>query len=463
MKLKIAGLTVSFLLIIAIAGTGSAADKTAPLSVDEAIQLVGKPAEGFGNMSPFELQVHYRLMSLLYQAGYKYDEQHAPSWKTCMLDKKRNMYARLSAAYFLLDQHEEAREFIAAQLASKNLRHRYNAAEIVKLHVDRNSKEKWGIGVLIKLLADGSIDGSGVTSSPAGEYPDGDRNDIMMTPIDDVCWGLGLMKEKEAVPALISVLERRPKTGGAAFALGEIGDKRAIPILMKVLKDRPGYEDRDVTALGKLKHKEAVPILISRLGHPSTTFSGNDIIETQNLLKALLEIGDKRAVEPIEEYLKGDYPERSKAVARRVLVQLKAPDPVAALLALLEKETYEPERSDIISALTKYHDIRVVKKLAAIARTSDSAFMRRAAIFGLREIGNKPSLLALASLLDLTFSRDLKAEWGWKGIPDFRTYFPETVVMCLKQCTKQDFGTHRAEWEEWIKKNVEPEHAGGRQ
>ena len=124
---------------------------------------------------------------------------------------------------------------------------------------------------------------------------------------------------------------------------GEIGDERAIPILMKVLTDRSGYDDAEVTALGRLKHKEAVPILVSRLGKPKSTFSGLDIIETEKLLEALLEIGDKRAVEPIEQYLKGDYPEQSKAVAQRVLVQLKAPDPATALLELLDKETYEPE------------------------------------------------------------------------------------------------------------------------
>ena len=263
------------------------------------------------------------------------------------------------------------------------------------------------------------------------------------------------MKEKKAVPALISVLQRLPGTGGAAFALGEIGDPRAIPVLMKVLQDRSGYEDREVTALGKLKCKEAVPVLISRLGNPRTTFSGMDELETSAIFEALLAIGDARAIAPIEKYLAGANPARSKAIARRVLVQLQSPDPVKGLLELLDAETYEPERSDIILDLVKHPDERVVGKLATIARTSDSAFMRREAIFGLQNIGSRSSLLVLASLLDVTFPKDLKAEWGWKMKPDFEKYFPETIEQSLKGCTKQDFGRDRKRWEEWITKNVE--------
>ena len=79
-----------------------------------------------------------------------------------------------------------------------------------------------------------------MTRGPRGKYPDGDKFDIMNSPLNDICWSLGTMKEQKAVPALISVLERRPRTPGAALRLGEIGDQRAIPILMRVLKDRSG-------------------------------------------------------------------------------------------------------------------------------------------------------------------------------------------------------------------------------
>ena len=454
----------SLVVAVAFGGDAGAADKDASLSVAEAIQLVSKPTPFFGNSSPSQLQVHARLMWLLHVAKYKYEKSHDASWKACILDEEQNMYARLCAAYFLMEQHDAARGFVRAQLASKNLRHRYNAAAVVNTYVGRDRTKKWGIAVLIKLLADGSIDGSGVQYVRSGEYPDGDRHDIMTTPIESICYDLGYMQEKTAVPALISALNRRAVGGGATFALGEIRDKRAIPVLMGILEERLGYGE--VMALGKLECREAVPILISRLGDPADKrdpFNGSEPSEDKEILEALLAIGDKRAISPIHEFLKAGPPQESRAVARRVLAQMESPDPVDSLLALLEAETYEPERSDILFALAKYKDLRVVRKLETVARSSGSAFMRREAIFALKDIGDRRSLRILASLLDVTFPKDLKADWGWKGIPDFREYFPETIAMCLKQCTNQDFGTDRAKWEEWIIENVEPRDPVGRQ
>ena len=89
--------------------------------------------------------------------------------------------------------------------------------------------------------------------------------------------------------------------------------------------------------------------------------------------------------------------------------------------------------------------------------------MRREAILGLRDVRDRQSLLALAALFDLSFPKDLTARWGWKGLPDFQKYFPDTVEMCLKQSTKQDFGENRTAWEEWIKQNVKQEGAGSKQ
>lgn len=447
-------------LVTLLAGTTGAVEAK-PLSVDQAIRAVEEPASGFGNMSPFELQTRYRLMGLLYEDRYKYEDTHADAWLKCMQDTRRSMYARLCAAYFLLDDRQEARDFVVSQLKSQNLRHRYNAAEIVLLHLRRDPKKKWDVETLIGLLADGSIDDSGVKSSPGGNFPQGDEDDIMYTPIDSICWALGFMKEKPAVPALISVLERRPKTGGAAFALGEIGDPRAIPILMKVLQDDSGYEDREATALGKFKHKEAVPILIARLSPSTDPFGGMSATKARRYLEALLEIGDRRAAAPIEEFLKRDCPQEAQRTARRVLVQLKSSDPVGDLLAVLEKESYEPERSDLVDALVKHPDDRVVKALTGIASSSDSAFMRRQAIFGLMRMGDQQSLLALALLLDIAYPRDLKAEWGWfkQSLPDFSVFFPETIQMCLKERTKQDFGPDRQKWEAWIRQNIQPRPA----
>ena len=250
-----------------------------------------------------------------------------------------------------------------------------------------------------------------------------------------------------------------------ALKLADAGDTRAGPMLLTLVTngqaDINGLNGHLIPmAFGKLKYRPAAPVLAKYLSSPVPQFTGAPheyVIDMT--LNALTEIGDVSVTNAIQQYLDSGIPPRLQTAARRVLLQLTEADPVPGLLALLDKEIYEPERSDIIEALAKHKDERVVKKLAEIAKESDSAFMRREAILGLRHIDNRQSLLVLASLLDLTFSKDLKAEWGWKGRPDFRTYFPDTIATCLRQCTSQDFGTNRTQWEKWIKENIEPDGA----
>lgn len=431
-------------------------------NIAQAVEFVSKPNEGnpWGCGSGGELQVDNRLDCLFSLAKYKYQPQDAPTWKACMLDGKQNIYARLCAAYFLLDNDESARLFIREQLASQNLRHRYNAARIVQLHVDQDATKIWGIDIMIGLLADGSIDGSsatGINSSSAKDYPDGDRHDIIATPIESICWQLGGMKEKKAVPALISVLQRQPQNDGAADALGEIGDEKAIPVLLEILKAKSGSINHfDIRALGKLKAKETVSALVDRLEHAQVS-EWYGTMEADQIMETLLAIGDQRAIEPIRKYLQKDVPEKSKSVARRVLVQLQSPDPVKDLLDLLAAETDKYEKYDLVDALAKYKDLRVVKQLETIARSSDSASMRYHAVLGLRNIGNQSSLLALASLLEVTFPKKMKGPWGKGDPPDFSRYFPETIAIYLRQCTQQDFGEDPTKWKEWIVGNLKPE------
>jgi HEAT repeat protein len=422
-------------------------------TVEEAIKVVDNPASGFANMSRSELQVHYRLRALQWLHEYQFQEEHAAAWKAYMLDPKRSPYGRLCAAYYLLDKDIDARAMVQRAVASKNLRHRYNAAEMVAFHLGSAKGAEWDTDLLLNLLTDGALDGSGITSTPGGKFPEGDVNDIMHAPLDFICRTLGRQKDKRAVPALIAALEKHPGSTGAAMALAEIGDVRGAPALLKVLKDKTGNQGFEIEALADLKYKEAVPVLIERLFDPPKAGQFGDF-ETEKILKALLKLGDERAIEPLEKYLQGQHDERSVATARRVLVQLKSKDPVPELIKLLDAETYEPEKADLIRDLSNHGGDVAWEKCNSLAGSSDSAFLRREAIFGLARMKSRKSLLTFAALLEADYPPTLNAEWGWTGAPDFREFFPDLLEKMLKATTKQDFGRDRKKWEAWIMQNV---------
>jgi hypothetical protein len=248
-----------------------------------------------------------------------------------------------------------------------------------------------------------------------------------------------------------------------ALKLADAGDVRAGPMLLALVKNGQARIDGlnghlIPMAFGKLKFRPAASLLAQSLITPPKL----DEFTMEMTLNALAEIGDTSVTNVLRQYLGTVHLPRVQTAVRRVLIQLEDADPVPGLLGLLNKERYEPERSNIIEALAKHKDERVVKRLAALAAESESAFMRREAIEGLGAIGDRQSLLALASLLGLKFSKDLRADWGWKGLPDFPKYFPYRITLWLTHYTKQDFGTNRAQWESWIKENIEPDGAANR-
>ena len=259
------------LAVVAVSSVVFAADKATSQPADYIMRGIGKKQyEVTATMASPGLQVHSRLIWLLRRQEYKYQESHASAWKACMLDEKRDMYARLCAAYFLLDKHEEARKFVNAQLASRNLRYRYNAAKTVELYVHRDTTKTWGINTLLKLLADGSIDGDDIIKRPVGKYPNGDKDDIRLTPINSICANFGHMDLKRAAPVILAVLERKIANQSAfltkvVIALGELGDKRAVPVLMQLLKTDIGYKHYVVAALGNTGDKRAIPPLLKIL------------------------------------------------------------------------------------------------------------------------------------------------------------------------------------------------------
>jgi HEAT repeat protein len=470
---------ISFLL----AGCGRDQQEKSLSPVEKAEKRVGSPCQT-GNADPDLVpQTWKRLRNLEYE-GYRFQESDRPAWRTLLTNDRSSVYARMCAAFFLMDTDQNARRFVQQHLKSTNLRHRYNAAQVLEMYTfhpparpfdelfERDSTKSWAIELLIEQVANGSLDGSGVTSSDGYEMlPDGDWDDIMCTPIGDICRGLGSVKEANAVPALIKMVERQPELGRASWAiqaLGEIGDARAIPVLMAHWQAGLGEEHSLIGALGKLKCREAVPLLIARLETAPNSRQQMDATPTEVILEALLAIGAKEAIPAIEnaaawtahadpiEPPQTDFSPEDKAAARRVLIQLRDQDPVPGLFALLEEapnDAWEGQTGPIMRALAKQTDDRVVERFGEIARTSKSAACRQAAIFCLKRMGYRRALVELASLLDERFPPELT---DWFKVPesDRPTYFPGLLVDCLKRATNQDFGTDSEQWKQWIEAHV---------
>jgi ankyrin repeat protein/HEAT repeat protein len=425
-------------------------------SFAKAADCVRTPQAGFGNMSPSELQVTYRIAGLYGQLGYKPRDIDLPKWKALLNDPNENIYGRLAAAYILSPADPDALSFVSGQLDSHDLRHRYNATEVLLDFLREHPDSQPGTLLLLKHLADGSLDGSGVTSSPYGNFSDGDRDDIMWDS-DRLNWmdWSRLKQYTEALPLLKSAMAKKGKwSSWAAERLAELGDAEGTAALVQQLKENPA--GADIPEYGKIKCKDAAPILAGMLSKTSIYPTEKD----QRILEALAEIGDPQAAGPIKNFLNQKHAEGDKAVARRALAQLDTGDPAISLAALFDRETHLPEqsfstdneRANILYALARYPDNpHAVAKLSSIAETCDAAFLRRDAIYELGQIKTRVSLLELASLLDRKFPSKLTTLLGWKGdAPDFPHYFPDLAASTLAEATHQDFGHDCAAWKRWI-------------
>ena len=456
MKKTLAGLLALLAVVLAIYAWRMGRPRTSPKRETFAIAFESAKKPGIDwDDAGFELQVYYRIRAA-YLFKYKYQPSDAKEWKSLLKDKKAGLYARLCAAFFLLDDNDkDARAFVEEQLRSTNLRHRFNAAKVVEMFANGSTgdAEEWSGKLLIRLLEDRSLEGELPVILPNGDFPEGDLEDIRLPPIRDICDRLGYMKEKRAVPVLMSFVKRRFNAADAAFALGHIGDQQAGPILIELLNSREQLSNEHlvIIAIGELKYQPGAAVLATRLRVPPDTY----LDSTGAILNALLDIGDRSVIGDIEKYLEGDIPNGSRSSARRVLVQLKEPDPVPELLKMFEQESDKSQKGHILSDLGRYKNPTVVAKLTQVAANSESAFLRRGAILGLESVGNRQALLALAGLLDTEFPPNLKAERGWKIPPkDWQEYFRERLAKCLNQATKQEFGADSRMWQQWIEMNV---------
>lgn len=462
--------------------------------VREAVAIVKKPGWETDQSGP-RCQTGLRLALINYEHSelmhYRFEPADSIVWRGLLHDTDASHYARDCAAYFLLETDAAARSYLEKEMRSDDPRRRFNASTILAFHFQRMTFSgddgaacEWTVTQAIDLLAQGFLDRidnketqGGIQGGQGEEH---DSTDIMSSPVWEICNFLGHRREKRAVEALIRHLERDTKNPSAAFALGQIGDIRAVPVLLRMLKEKSGYDLSEADALAALNCQEAVPVLGERLVEISTPDDDKlkeDFrqIHANRILDALLKLRNPKAAVPIRTYLQKNSNPSVRPNIERVLIQLESVEPVPQLIRMLESAGVgaaqdpgatarigptshflqhggdEHYQATLIQDLSTYTSPLVTGKLVEVARSSESAFLRREAIFGLGRSSAPESLEKLASLLNITFPENLRTTWGWKSAPQsVDAELKRAILQALKHRTGQDLGPSHEKWERWL-------------
>jgi len=177
-------------------------------------------------------------------------------------------------------------------------------------------------------------------------------------------------------------------------ALGQLGDVQAVKSLIGLLPKHPIFSQQVIAALVKLG-TGAVESLIPLLNDEEwTIYTG--------VAKALGQIGDARAVEPLISQLKAETDDGSGSIDVRngsiakALGQIGDVRAVEPLIALLKYRNLSID--DIAMALGLIGDVRAVEPLIPLLKDGNS-YLRQAVIVALGQIGDARAVTSLIPLL----------------------------------------------------------------
>lgn len=375
---------------------------------------------------------------------YVFRAEDVPVWKALLSDETASIYGRMIAAGFLLHAgDQDARDFLQSQIESFYRRYNHNAAEVIIQGAWDFPCDPWFEDRLIESIQDERLIGEfSSSSSIPGDFRlfgEGDQLDLMCSTFERVCYALGRAKSRKAVTPLLRWLDSEWGRDSAIEALGDIGDESVAPTLMKRLEAGDTSAARLITALGKLKYRPLISLLIARMD----TDLKNDVPKQdggENSLNALLNLQAKEAIPVVRAW--AVHPKiYSQAQARRVLAHLENDDPIPALFLLLKDEKDEYRQCAVIEDLAATRSTRVLQPLLDAAKTSPHTSVRAAAMRGLGTIGSDESLHALTELSHTEFS-------GWQRV---RGVTPQEIIaQVLEAATKQKLRLDFSAWETWL-------------
>lgn len=231
--------------------------------------------------------------------------------------------------------------------------------------------------------------------------------DVLQNQCDEVCniyaaqalAKIGL----PAVEPLIMVLKGQHVLAkeSIVIALGEIGDPRAVGPLVDVLLDKSEWVNEDAAkALVKIGLPAVEPLIMALKGTRSR--GRGKTIDIQNLVvKALGEIGDPRAVEPLIKALDSD--QLMSCIG--ALGKIGDPRAVEPLIDVLRNKSVIRDKGigkrtvEYITQTLEMFGLPAVDPLI-IALKDDDKCIRRCAIKALGEIGDLRAVAPLTSMLE---------------------------------------------------------------
>jgi HEAT repeat protein len=266
-------------------------------------------------------------------------------------------------------------------------------------------------------------------------------------------------RSRKAVPALMGLVKAKARRSHIS-ALGDLGDNRAVPVLMEVVRKQskkasifsgtlcPDSLEYAIRALGRLKAKEALPLLAKNLYH-RVTVEALERIGDPSVLPALRKIvADKRP-----RQIKGSDDDSRKScvgAAKIAIATLQGGDPIPRYIALLDdKSLGEFKRREIVWRLGRKPDPRAIPRLLKAAKSDPSGAVVDNAIGALGEFRYPAAVTGLIACFDADFKG--KANWKYAHRPEM---FREHIGGALQRITGMNFGVDKKLWLRWWRKGV---------
>ncbi len=308
----------------------------------------------------------------------------------------------------------------------------------------------------------------------------------------DIVEALGSMKAREAVPALMRVMQAAskqqdfPLMARTVTALGMIGDASALALVMEGL-DLPDVDVHAaaVEAVGAIAGPAVVPMLVKEL----------EGYWWEPAARALGNIGGQGAMDALSRMLESDEPERSR-VACDALAQSHDRSAVLPLIAYCKKAPATAQ-VDAITALGEIKNplcvpfliTRLDASISSVQTASQQAIrnigpsaipvlieslstaedkIRIQLILLLGDLGDPIAIPALLRQLNTHGEHASKAlaAIGAAAVPELIQTLANTddatpryyIIRALARITAHDLGTDHAQWQRWWEENASREH-----